>query len=1293
MPSPLDHARRTLAAALSLSLAVGPVAAAEIERPAVGQAPASPAGLPVPAPALAAPSFEALPAGSPFAGEAARAGASGAAAIVEAVKAQTQGKEEYVSLALKGAGSSGMIRFAVDPQLRAKLAEMGVDETRAFLTKLFEDAPFAHGEALRALSESNEPMTVALLDRSRGLVESDAARRFVGVNRALFEGAGDKDTRRAVLTIGLSHELRRMAEPAVPAADLTAADAKLLVHLSEKPWLLPPGWLAAAAGTPAGSPLAAAVDALLGRMRGADEEGARLRVEHLATSGRGSRWRMEQAKDGIAALEKAAPNEPGFWGAVERVVSPLSGASATAFFAHALPALAEKLSGQAALSSALAVSAAAVEKIPAGAIEDGLAPIVALVGADVARLERALGLLSRASDTMPAEARRSMDFGVYPRAQTMLAEAPQRLESFLYISELFGRNGMDPLRPQVFLRRVAAQWSIPQSWNVYPSVRFVKGQPVGFAADDDGQAREVAAFALWAAQLTDGRFAFPVSASADGERALRSALAALAREGVAASIEGAGGSLTVTLNPANRPAAEILAELTRPRAKLAAAAAPAKSGAWTAVTPAETRDAVIAMDLAVDYVRADHVAEEQKIHRYQWYSDPAPFALAAVYPDRAPALLSRAESELAELKGKIEWKSWVYSMRKLGDALLASGDRDHAKEIYAQAADQQTGFDIAMSLAKAGEHQEALKHLDLMAGRISAGVPYGTEIKELRWKLDELRRAVAALPAAETPAYRLRVERIARKLVNLELAELDENLERQVADWSRPDLEIPAIEKTGLAAFLENVWLSPRRDNTFDFADNVDRALPDAPGHTRLLENLWHLIKAASEDPGHGWLVPVVGRLWDSPVKAALYGLLAEKAQGADRDALLAMRDAARRRYEDASPIRASERSGAAVPGRETTIWESNVFGHQNGGSGFRLKTQDPRVARLGDLTERLRGGDASGYAPAKALAEELAEPFLSGDLNDGIQLLRFGALRDFLYASIAAGRLDDAEALSVKLSTRLVGRGGLLARQAAEFEKSGKKGTSGLNLKWAAQRLVKMSTALGEQARALIALKRADAGQAAAVLGSYAGLEDSYRRFPEAYDDALMLQAARTLAESPALAPAASAIIRVAVEHGAKELQGHEPSFGALQRVAETVAASPNLDRARLMEAAIVPIAASGPGSKEHVGRIEMDRYLKALLALLNLTKADPALAGSRARVLATIRETLERSGFNPAADILEKGAAPTGWSRQMVELTQLLMDGPLGALDAARLQALAAAAQGDQAYQGAVARLSAAR
>ncbi|HVE14282.1 MAG TPA: hypothetical protein VNI01_12860, partial [Elusimicrobiota bacterium] len=182
----------------------------------------------------------------PSVGATARGELSSPAAIAQAV--QKEGPPVNVWLALKDGGSSGALSFVVDPRIVPMLKDLGPDEAAAFLGKLFHEAPFAHGEDLRPLSKSKEPVTIALLDRSQSLFESHPEQRMIGVNRALFEAVKDPAVRGNLLLTGLSHELHQLADPAVSEQTLTELDARLFVHLSKSPWESAADWAAQALG-------------------------------------------------------------------------------------------------------------------------------------------------------------------------------------------------------------------------------------------------------------------------------------------------------------------------------------------------------------------------------------------------------------------------------------------------------------------------------------------------------------------------------------------------------------------------------------------------------------------------------------------------------------------------------------------------------------------------------------------------------------------------------------------------------------------------------------------------------------------------------------------------------------------------------------------------------------------------------------------------------------------------------------------------------------------------------------
>ncbi len=1295
-------------------MAAGPLSGAEIKSVLGPVETPSPLGAPLAAGGGAGgiSYFQApLPDGSVFKGSTLRDGVAEPAAIAQAIKAA--GRAQTIWPRSKTGHNQPGIALLVDPALEPMIQRLGARGAEEFLDRLFESAPFAHGDALTALSASEEPVTVALLDRSENLLESHAGHRLIGVNRALFEKVGDPALRRALLTAGLSHELRHLAEPPRSEADRSADDARLFIHLTEAPWKKPAGWLAGALSQAIApdSLFQSLTQDILDRMDVRDAEGGRLRSEHMITSGHDSRERMEKAKDAFAGLASAAPTErlDHFWDAVWKISAGLAGRpQAAEFHLHVLPALVETLAGDAwELAVQFAMSADAASDLPEDTVRHALPTVIRTLAGDSTGLFRALKLLEGAASFSPSERQGGPGFGLYGRVQGALASDPSRLDSVLYIAELFGRNGIDPMLPQHFLTEVSPDWSIPQTWRHFPKVAFDNsGRAVGFEVQDAAQARELAAFAKWVGEVTDVRFAFPpLRATAEGLAALEAELAAL---DVPADFAGEGLEQRFVLNPDHRPAEDVLAELKAPRPAAARPAPRDAAPSWANVVDAERRDAVLILDQAVDYLRRDHLSEQQKIHRYQEYSEPTPLVLAELFPEHAAIFQAQAETELRALGagGNFDWKAWKSSMRKLGDSLLASGDRAKARSIYAEAFTLQNGLDIALSLARAGEHDEALRCMDAVAGLIASGLPFGVHVHELGRGLRRLREPVdAALDktAAEgfriAPEYRRRLDRIARKLVNHELVELDRNLERSVLDWTAPRVAL-AGPQDGLLRFIERIRLDPRRDKTFDFPDHSQDGMPAAKPHSGWLQELWNALSLAIDgvQGAPAWATGIVERLWDSPVKAALFDKLAEKtAPGEGREALIARGRAAAERYETGSPIRELEREGAVLPGRERFVWEMDIFTEQRDGRGHKLTSEDNRVAYLNELCRRLAAGDrsrlAAGRALARALGVELLRP---GAEIDGLFLLRFGAVRAFIDAALAAGELDAAARAALPLQGGLRLEGLRLLDDARRLESAGREeGLKALSLKGDGRLLVKMGSEIGLLVQAKLARARLAAGDEGAARFLASDLARSYRDHPSHEDEDRVLAAAKLLAESPELAPAGAELLSAAIAEGrGRSNDEYDTAFHHAAVLAETALDMPSAaPRGELFNAAldglIERFRSPNGGRQDSLG---FERRFERLLDLLERVVREPGLASGRARLLAELRASLEAHRFDPDAEMFTADSPPTGWAHHMVRLAKIAAAGALGSLNEARRAELERLAPGDAAHRQALSRLFAA-
>ncbi|HVE13829.1 MAG TPA: hypothetical protein VNI01_10580, partial [Elusimicrobiota bacterium] len=839
---------------------------------------------------------------------------------------------------------------------------------------------------------------------------------------------------------------------------------------------------------------------------------------------------------GFEALSKAAETSApqGFWRAVEDAAKALAGAEAAgAYHGRVVPALAQAMPGRLdALAEAISETARAAVNMTEETVKNGLAPLAALLAARPSELPKAAALLAAAALSAPEASRRENAFGIYWRAQQALARNPADLDSFLYISALFGRNGMDPATPQIFMRKVSSGWSIPQSWKVFPRLAYADGAPVGLSAEDAAQARDVAAFVRWVSEVTDNRFAFPVRATPAGQAALAAELGALA---VATEVGRDAGGLLLTINPANRTAKDILAELKSARPADEPAAAEAAPASWPAVSAQEKREAALALDAALDYLRREHVSEEQKIHRYQSYSPIAPLILAELFPKRASEYQAQVERELRALTpGRdIEWEAWRSSLRRLGDSLLASGARNKAKSIYAEAFQFDNGLDITLALAKGGEHAEALRYLDLMGGIIAAGLPFSANAGKVRADVTRIREFVDALPQGGpwTALYLERVDRLYRRLLNSALDEVDQGLERSVGEWSEPRLGIPSVESSGLTAFLEYIHLSPHRNRSQDWAVRASKdAVPGGSTHGGRLEAVWKLLSdvLAGRAGVSAWATAAVERLWSSPVKAALLGKLAEKASGAEREGLLERQRAAEEGYDAASPLRALERAGVPMPGEERTVWETEIFPEQNFATGLRLSGDDPRIGRLETMAKALAGGQRAEAAAGVALARELAQDLEDGEPDDGLHLLRFGALRAFIDALIAAGYFGEAESLFSGLSGRLLSRGRALIDLGERREAAGDR--DAFHMESTGRRLIKMSSALDVLSRAKIARRLLESGDAAAANAAADAIAREYGRRPQDYNLAHVIQAAKWMGEAPGLERAASGLLLAAI-------------------------------------------------------------------------------------------------------------------------------------------------------------------
>src|SRR5262249_10284535 len=152
--------------------------------------------------------------------------------------------------------------------------------------------------------------------------------------------------------------------------------------------------------------------------------------------------------------------------------------------------------------------------------------------------------------------------------------------------------------------------------------------------------------------------------------------------------------------------------------------------------------------------------------------------------------------------------------------------------------------------------------------------------------------------------------------------------------------------------------------------------------------------------------------------------------------------------------------------------------------------------------------------------------------------------------------RTKEAGELASKLMPRLTSEGMMLIDTASQEKDGYFKAAEG-------RRLVKMGTDAGLSVQVAMALKLLEQGDARGAASAVRGFPESYRRFPNAYDDGLVLAAALKLAAKPELAPVAAALLSTAIQHasGIQDNDIGEPDLHALLAATNAVLqAGPNV-------------------------------------------------------------------------------------------------------------------------------------